>query len=218
MRHLLWITLAILTACSYSIYPQTFGSHTPAVAQALASGQTARFVVWANHPAVEQQIAQILMADGHTVVERGRLQAVFNEQKLRLSHTPDEDVLRVGRLVGATQVVFAEVSSLERGPGLSGFPPVRVMVRSVDVESGTVLWSGSAWYAESTRNPERSATFLAYAAIARATCRIEHGAMWEEYTAHGGGCRWPKDGPVLARQAKSEPSIWREMRGMEGRR
>jgi hypothetical protein len=192
MRHLLWLAVGLLTACSHTIYPQTSGSHAPAVAQALATGQKARFVVWATHPAVAQQITEILVADGHTVVERGRLQAVFNEQKIRLSHTPDEDVLRVGRLVGATQVIFAEVSPLERGIGLfATVPPVRVLVRSVDVESGTVLWSGSAAYAEPTVNPEQGAALLAVVAISRATCLVERGAVWEEYSAKGGGCRWP---------------------------
>lgn len=97
----------LLMSCSSTIYPVTTGAH---VHQQPWGLKTDRYVVWANDPRVGQVITGHLLEWGMTVVERARLQQIFDEQKITLLHTPDDTkaVLRVGRLVGATHVVFVE--------------------------------------------------------------------------------------------------------------
>lgn len=81
-----------------------------------------RFVVWGDHQAVSTTIVNHLMASGHGVIERARLQDIFNEQKITLRHSSDDyaDVVRVGRLLGANIVVFGE--STMRSVALSSVP------------------------------------------------------------------------------------------------
>lgn len=97
-----------------------------------------RFVVWSNHPGAGNHIIGILRKAGATVVERARLQEVFNEQKIRLSHTPDDDadVLRVGRLIAADRVIFVEVT-----------------VNSVNVSSGYVGQYGGGYRSDVVYHP-----------------------------------------------------------------
>jgi hypothetical protein len=69
-----------------------------------------RYVVWGDHQGVTSTVTSALQQNGQSVVERARLQEVFNEQKIVLTHTAEDysDVFRVGRLLGADVVVFAE--------------------------------------------------------------------------------------------------------------
>ena len=71
---------------------------------------------------------------GFRLVERSHLKQIFREQKIRLTHTSEDeaDLLHVGRLIGAEQVVFV----MWAGDSVS--------VRGVDVQSGEVSWSGTA--------------------------------------------------------------------------
>ncbi|NGZ98489.1 MAG: hypothetical protein CV089_20600 [Nitrospira sp. WS110] len=71
-----------------------------------------RFVVWGDHPGVTSTVMSALQQNGQSVVERARLQEVFNEQKIVLTHTAEDyaDVFRVGKLLGADVVVFAETA------------------------------------------------------------------------------------------------------------
>lgn len=187
------------------VWPITSGFHTPIPADAPVKKY--RFVVWGNHPGVVNAIIEQVQRGGHTVVERARLQEIFDEQKIRLMHTPDDeaDVLRVGRLVGAERVIFAEVtirpenvSSAFVGPygGVSRSDTVyhlSVAIRGVNVETGEIRWSGSATYPTSINNPEQGAVFLTNWALARANCQTERGFQWvEPGGGREGGCR-PKE-------------------------
>jgi len=137
--------------------------------------------VWSNHVGVEHYITGLLLQAGYRVVERARLQQIFDEQKIRLSHTPDTeaDMLRVGRLVGASQVIFATVAMYDG----------QVTVRSVDVESGEVRWSGTASHPRLSELREVGTTHLAWLAISRATCRFENRYEWvDPSSSESGGC------------------------------
>ncbi len=78
-----------------------------------------------------------LQKRGLILVERARLQQVFQEQGIRLTYTPEHeaDLLRVGQLVGAQQVVFTEHTGYNS-----------VSIRGVHVQTGEVTWSGSAYW------------------------------------------------------------------------
>lgn len=96
-----------------------------------------RVVVWGGHLTATSTAVTWLQKRGLKVVERARLQQIFDEQKLRLTQTPDSeaDVLRVGKLLGAQQVVFVETPS-----------PNSVSLRGIDVETSEVAWSGRAYW------------------------------------------------------------------------
>jgi len=134
-----------------------------------------------------------------TVIERARLQVVLNEQQIRLTHTSDDeaDLLRIGKLVGADQMVFAEVvtkSAISSGAFVHAYGGasrsetvyhLSVAVRSVDVETGEIRWSGSAHYGVAINNPEAGIVYLTNAAVTRATCPFEEGYEWSDRS----GCR-----------------------------
>ena len=102
--------IVLLTACARNLYPVSTGSHAP-IDQS-TKDKKFRHVIWSNHPAVSNSIAAMIQQRGHTIVERARIMEVFNEQKVRLTNSADDDadVLRVGRLIGADRVVFAEAT------------------------------------------------------------------------------------------------------------
>lgn len=86
----------------------TTGSHVPD--NPATKDQQWRIVVWATHPSIAAAVTTLSLYNGRTVVERTRLQEVFNEQKIRLKDTSayDAQVLRVEKLLSANLVIFAE--------------------------------------------------------------------------------------------------------------
>lgn len=212
MRYRLRLPLAViflsvflsanLVGCAHNVYPITTGSHAPI--NPADKDKKYRMVVWATHPAIASTIMSLAQQAGHTVVERSRLDQVMKEQEIRLTHTSDDDaqILRVGKLLGAERIVFAEhaissnvvsrafVNAYGGGGRSETVYHVSVSVRSVDVETGEVRASGTAQYPSPITNPEAGLTYLTQYAIARATCPIEMGYEWKETTTfEKGGCR-----------------------------
>ena len=214
MRHRLHFPLAVLilsvfssanmVACAH-IYPITTGSHAPiGLHEPIHPDKKYRIVVWATHPAIASTVMSMAQQTGYTVVERSRLDQVFKEQEIRLTHTSDDDaqVLKVGKLVGAEYIIFAEhiiSSSVQSEAFIGAFGggsysqtiyQVSVAVRGVNVETGEVRFSGTAYYPSPITNPEAQLPFLTHAAITRALCPIESGYEWKEYSRfEQGGCR-----------------------------
>ena len=149
-------------------YEQSVGNHFspgPKVKNAKS------VVVWSNDSVVESVLIGMLQSAGLVVVERVRLQQVFKEQQVRLTHTSDDDadLLRVGKLIGADRVVFAEVKSKEH---------LSVGVRGVDVETGAIRWSGMAYYNVATSTTEHGLVNLTVTVMFRAICPVEAGYVW----------------------------------------
>ncbi len=201
---LMWgMTLVVVTACSPTLYPIASGFHAPLDERA-RSGQMGTWIVWSDHAGVGNFIMGYIQQIGGKVVERAHIQRIFNEQKIRLTHTPDDEanVLHVGQLLGATNVVFAEVKITPESFGQAFINPLTglaqsqsgtryqlsVAVRGVRIESGEVRWSGTAHYPRAINNPDQGAVYLAQAAIERAICLVEEGYEWQELSASGGGC------------------------------
>ncbi len=201
------LSTPMLIGCAKTVYPVTTGYHVPITEEMLSKKY--RVVVWGNHPAMANTIIGLVQQEGHSVVERARLQEVFNEQEIRLTHSPDDhaDILRVGRLLGADRVIFAEVMErthvglgggrkLNFGERLALSNPdhaalaqaitayqVSVSVRGVDVETGEIEWSGTAHYPEPVGNPEQAVIMLVRVAMARALCLVGTGYEWRERTS-----------------------------------
>jgi hypothetical protein len=150
-------------------------------------------VIWARNPQVEHHLAGVLLRQGYMVVERARLQQLFNEQKIRLMYTTDReaDVLHVGQIAGATQVIFVD---LEREPQYgSEVKSVTASIRGVSVETGQIRWSGTAHVRSSGLFIIEDAQEgnLAELAMRRATCLVETGFVWIEPSGsdYVGACR-----------------------------
>jgi hypothetical protein len=117
----------------YSV--QTDGSQTPPPMQ-----KPPPLAVWGTTSSVVGAATTWLQKRGLSVIERTRLQNILTEQKVRLTATTDHegDLLSIGKLAGASVLVFADGNAI---PGNAS-----VSVRAVDVETAVVLWSGSAQY------------------------------------------------------------------------
>ena len=138
----------------FRTYPVTDGFH-----HSLPEKET-RIVIWGSSAPVTGTATTWLQKQGLRVVERAKLLQLFEEQRIRLTHTADDEgpILRVGKLLGAQTVVFtdASVSSgvvsnyrVDASGGSGGSVPVNsaaVSIRGVDVETSEVLWSGIARY------------------------------------------------------------------------
>ena len=218
LRYLL-ILLLLLTGCGGTSHPYIVGSHAPH-----DSNHSGVYVVWSNHAGVENLLTGGTIQQGFTVVERARLEQIFAEQRIHLTHTSEDQgmVLRAGQLAGASRIIFADVKI----PQNSWDPPqVSVTVRCVAVESARVQWTGSATYAGSIGNHDQAAVALAGWAVEKATCREEDGDVWTNL--HGspweGGCASNPNPPPSGKTKPALPAIpappdlpiWKDMDRME---
>ena len=86
---------ALLFFQGCTAYPITDGFHHS------LPDSNARIVVWGNTSAVTGTATTWLQKRGLRVVERARLLQLFDEQRIRLTHTADDEgpILRVGKLL-----------------------------------------------------------------------------------------------------------------------
>ena len=196
--HILWVTalLFILWApgCAGTIEPITNGS------QSDLPGPGSTTVIWGLHKGAVGEAVTSLQKYGLRIVERSRLQQVFDEQKIRLTHSSDDDaqILKVGKILGADSIVFvdAEASSgqlsnsyVNQYGGVSRSETVTnvsVSARMVEVESSEVMWTATAHYPQAINNPETRILYLTQIAIARGLCPAD---AWRNDTE---GCDWAK--------------------------
>jgi hypothetical protein len=158
-------------------YPTTDGFH-----HSLPPTNT-RIVIWGNSPIVTGTATTWLQKRGLRVVERAKLLQLFEEQRIRLTHTADDEgpILRVGKLLGAGMVVFTDASvtsgvvsnySVNADGGGGGSVTVNsasVSIRGVDVETSEVVWNGTARYPQpSGGSPEDGLAKLTCQALATA--------------------------------------------------
>lgn len=181
-------------ACAHVVYPVSTGSHA---VPGPDTKPVKSVVVWSNDAGVGNTLISILQKFDVVVVERAQLQQVFKEQQIRLTHTSDDDgdILRVGKLIGADRVVFAEASNREArfssasvdqygGQSSSGVVyHLSVAVRGVEVETGKIRWAGTAFTPSAVNNPDVALDLLATTAVLRAICPMEKGYVWVEPSA-----------------------------------
>lgn len=172
----LWLISLTVGCTPLSWYPVTDGFHKT------LPQQNTRAVVWGDHPAVAGTATTWLQKRGLTIVERGRLQQLFNEQQIRLTHTPDDEaqVLRVGKLLGAETVIFVDTSFQKElrssfnvdTTGAKGGTHTEysasVSIRGVNVGTSEVAWSGTARYPNPVGGIEDALAKLTCQALATA--------------------------------------------------
>lgn len=183
----------LLSGCSNALYPMSTGYHAPGDPLAVG-GARQTYLVWSNHVGAGHYLTSAFLESGHIVVERSRVEELFREQRFRLIHSSERetDLLHVGRMAGATQVVFVDVQPDLRW--VSTVERLSVSLRSIDVESGTVRWAGTATLETSFPHvlgaPEQFALSLSSLAMRRATCATERGWRWVDPSSNmpEGGC------------------------------
>jgi hypothetical protein len=207
----IFLTLVVLGCEGSAVRTISSGSHVPYSDAQWAKIEDKqieelRIIVWGNHAGATHAAVEVLQNSGATIIERARLQELFDKQQIRLTHSDDDDfrLLKVGRLAGANRVVFVEasdkpekVSGANVGPYGGGnrsntVHQVSVAVRSVDLETGAVRWRGHSTLTQPITDPEVAIPLLTKAAMKRATCALERGREWVEYgVEYSGlwGCR-----------------------------
>ena len=86
----------------------------------------------------EHEATMWLREHGLSVVKRSQVEQVFSEQHLSMESGDAASLLQVGKLTGAKQVVLLQAYS------------DRVMVRAVDIETGSIVWSGTGEYVDAS--------------------------------------------------------------------
>ncbi|TAJ29070.1 MAG: hypothetical protein EPO64_04145 [Nitrospirae bacterium] len=140
------LSCAVLGGCGQ--YPVTDGFST------MLPQRQERLLVWSANVTAAATAATWLQKQGLTVTEPVRVQQVFSEQKITLTNSPSDDaqMLRAAKMLGLSHIVYVDVSAVEVGMLKPPFSPplatyiVGVAIRGVQVESGAVVWSGTARY------------------------------------------------------------------------
>ncbi|HET7909092.1 MAG TPA: hypothetical protein VFL19_00165 [Nitrospira sp.] len=110
--------------------PVTDGFHS-----STSNGNETVVIVGSNQSAINAATIW-LQKRGLSVLERSQLDQILVEQQLRLVRSSDDDavLLHVGRIAGASHIVFIDATSSA------------VSIRAVDLESGKIGWTGRAHY------------------------------------------------------------------------
>lgn len=123
----------------FCVPPAKRPSLAQGVAQRLSAPGT-RLIVWdVNENKFDKKESQVVQATilwllqhDLVVIERSQIEKVLREQNLVLRHGSDESLLRAGKILDAKEIVFVS--------GDTSY----AHLRSVDTETGQVVWSGSA--------------------------------------------------------------------------
>ncbi len=196
--HLLLLTALFfilwISGCAGSIKPISSGS----LSDLPEPGSTA--IVWGQHKGAVGETVTLLQQGGIRIVERSRLQQVFEEQKIRLTYSTDDDaqILKVGKILGSDSIVFVEtetsssqtsqafVNQYGGGSRSETVTNASVAVRGVNVETGEVMWTGNAHYPQAINNPEAGIIYLTQTAVMRGLCPA---GAWKNDDE---GCDWVK--------------------------
>jgi hypothetical protein len=186
-----WVRMQILVAALLPAFVVSSGcDFVPMNQRAITDGfhhslppTNTRIVIWGTSPVVTGTTTTWLQKRGLRVVERAKLLQIFEEQRIRLTHTADDEgpILMVGKLLGAGMVVFSDASvtsgvvskySVDASGGAGGSATVHsaaVSIRGVDVETSEVLWNGVARYPQNSSSaPEDGLVKLTCQALATA--------------------------------------------------
>lgn len=168
------LSLALLLLCALGCagnYPVTDGFH-----RSLPQADSL-IVIWGSSTTIAETAARWFHKQGLRVIERSSFLPIIHEHGLQLTHTTadDEVMLRIGKLLGAETVVFANASITSDGFSnhiRQGYVPLHaatVSVQGVNVNTEAVAFRGTATYAGGvTGNPQDSLAKLTCQALATA--------------------------------------------------
>lgn len=198
MRVILCACLLFGAGCmSAPVMPRTEGGHSEAWKPVDRTKPPVHMVL-GDDPAAVSAVIAVMRENGARIVERSQAEAILREQPSRLTHPSDRqaDVVAAGKIVGADSVIFVDsfvtsvVTPVIDGDigtyktWVFGHVSIRfdasIAIRLVSVATGEELWHGRAWFPRPVRYPKGIYSFLAHAAMVRATCPIESGAVWND--------------------------------------
>lgn len=129
-------TVLLSLALSWSMSQARAASSVPVLAVLYVDNRTGDPGFDLLHKGLADMLLTDLSAQGLTVVERERLQALIDEQALQqTSFFDSKTAVRVGKGLGATHVVFGALAAMK--------PQIRIDVRMVDVSTGEVTVTAS---------------------------------------------------------------------------
>jgi polysaccharide biosynthesis protein PelC len=90
-------------------------------------------------------VTELLARDAFKVVEPGQVARVMRRDQLEPGTLAPEDIKRVGQALGAQALFMGAILEYDEGRsgGYAPSPRVKLLLRLVDVETGTTLWSVS---------------------------------------------------------------------------
>lgn len=91
---------------------------------------------------IREALETALLENGQRTVERGQLQQVLAEVAFSNSGFAEADRIKVGQLANAEILVFGAVNRYLGGRGRA--IEIEFEARAVDVQTGSIVWKGSA--------------------------------------------------------------------------
>src|SRR2546428_9726001 len=119
-------------------------------------------VIVSNAPGVSGQtntiegfITSSMLSYGWTLVERAKIQSIFEEQQFQLKNANETaQLVRVGKLAGAKAVVLGTISEWKQEKiKEQTLSSVSLGFKIIDVETGAILFNGQGYYAYPLRDP-----------------------------------------------------------------
>lgn len=132
----MFVRLTALLLVASLAFAATARAASPVLAVLYVDNRTGDPAYDVLHKGLADMLVTDLAAQGLTVVERERLQALLDEQALQQASFFDPaTAVRVGKGLGATHVVFGALAAMK--------PELRLDARLVDVSSGEVVVTAS---------------------------------------------------------------------------
>ncbi|WP_447987636.1 CsgG/HfaB family protein [Nitrospira sp. Nam74] len=202
------ITEVVPNAQNREIYPATAG-YGPISSQTIEQYRTLAVMTFADAPnapgsgaKVSAIVTNLLLDLDMTIVERAKLEQVFDEQVVQLKHSEDANALRIGKIAGAKAIIVGEVQQWENTePDKTA--KVALTLRMIDVETGQLLFDGEGHSNDPiSATPDNLARLIAHRIITRfgikagiiGTGRI--GVMWDWR-------EWPRSHVYLVQEISS---------------
>ena len=141
------ITDVVPNAQTREIYPATAG-YGPISSETIDQYRSMAVMTFADAPnapgtgaKVSAIVTNLLLDLDIAIVERGKLEQVFEEQVVQLKHSDEAHALRIGKIAGAKAIVVGEVQQWESTEP-EKMARVSLTLRMIDVETGQLLFDG----------------------------------------------------------------------------
>jgi hypothetical protein len=167
------ITDVVPDAQNREIYPATAG-YGPINSQTIDQYRSMAVMTFADAPdapgtgaKVSAIVTNLLLDLDIAIVERAKLEQVFEEQVMQLKYSDEAHALRIGKIAGAKAIVVGEVQQWESTePDKTA--KVSLTLRMIDVETGQLLFDGDGHSNDPISvTPDNLARLIAHRIITR---------------------------------------------------
>ena len=141
------VTDHVPNAQQREIYPATAG-YGPINSQSIEQYHSMAVMTFADAPnapgsgaKVTSIVTNLLLELDIAIVERSKLEQVFEEQVVQLKYSDEANALRIGKIAGAKAIIVGEVEQWESTEP-EKIAKVALTLRMIDVETGQLLFDG----------------------------------------------------------------------------